>query len=119
MLSTLKQLTGQEWADVPADLMRRLIKALVIQLRAEPKQQVVQKEIATILGQMGARSKPALPQLIEMLQDSVPNPVREAAVTEFSTRSPIASAIDRSARLPRVRPAEMVRCCGAVVLPGQ
>jgi HEAT repeat protein len=77
----LRQFTGQEWADVPADLMQRLINALASQLRVESKQQVVQKEIATILGHMGARSKPALPQLMELLQDSVPDPVREAAVT--------------------------------------
>jgi HEAT repeat protein len=80
ILRTLRQLTGQEWADVPADLMQRLLKTLASQLRAESKQQVVQKEIATILGHIGARSRPALPQLIELLQDSVPLPVREAAV---------------------------------------
>ncbi len=79
MLSTLKQLTNQEWAGVPADLMRQLIEGLVNQLRAESKQQIVQKEIATILGHMGARSRPALPQLIDLLQDQVPDQVREAA----------------------------------------
>src|SRR6516225_8270329 len=73
ILGTLRHLTDHEWADVPADLMQRLIKALVSQLRAGSKQQVVQKEIATILGHMGARSKQAIPQLIELLQDIVPD----------------------------------------------
>jgi HEAT repeat protein len=80
-LSTLRQLTAQEWAEVPGDLLQQLIKALVSQLRADSKQQVVQKEIATILRHIGARSKPALPQLIKLLQDNVPYQVREAAVT--------------------------------------
>jgi HEAT repeat protein len=80
-LSTLRQLTAQEWAEVPGDLMQQLIKALVSELRAESKQQLVQKEIATILGHIGARSKPALPQLIKLLEDNVPYQVREAAVT--------------------------------------
>jgi HEAT repeat protein len=81
ILSTLKQLSDQEWHDVPGDLIKGLINALVSQLRAEPKHQVVQKDIATILGRIGARSKPALPQLLELLENGVTHQVREAAVT--------------------------------------
>jgi HEAT repeat protein len=95
ILGILRQLTDQEWADVPVDLTQRLIKSLVSHLRAESKQQVVQKEIATILGHMGARSKPALPQLIELLQDRVPDQVREAAVTALGRiGKPARTALD-------------------------
>ena len=45
------------------------------------KQPFAQKEVATILGNMGTRSKSALPQLMELLHEGVPDPVREAAVT--------------------------------------
>ena len=119
ILSTLRQLTGQEWADVPADLMQRLIKTLASQLRAESKQQVVQREIATILGHIGARSRPALPQLIELLQDSVADQVREAAVMALGRiGKPARAALECLLRLvEHARPAfsiQVVRTIGNI-----
>jgi HEAT repeat protein len=79
-LQSLRQHDEQEWASAPMEVSHSLVKALKGQLQNGMKQPIVQKEVATILGNLGSRSKSALPQLVELLHEGVPDPVREAAV---------------------------------------
>jgi len=78
---SLRQHDEKEWATVPGEVSHSLITALKEQLLNGMKQPSAQKEAATILGNMGSCSKSALPQLLELLREGVPDPVREAVVT--------------------------------------
>src|SRR6266404_3268778 len=80
-LQSLRHHDEQEWATAPIEVSHSLVKALRGQLLNGMKQPFARKEVATILGNMGTRSTSALPQLIELLHEGVPDPVREAAVT--------------------------------------
>ncbi len=80
-LQSMRDHNEQEWAAVPDPVIHALVKTLKDQLLGVMKQPLAQKEIATILGNMGSRSKSALPQLIDLLHEGVPDHVREAAVT--------------------------------------
>jgi HEAT repeat protein len=80
-LESLRQHDEQEWATVPIEVTHSLVKALKGQLLNEMKHTFVQKEMATILGNLGPRSKSAFPQLMELLHEGVSDPVRGAAVT--------------------------------------
>lgn len=79
-LQSLRQHAEQEWAATPNQVIESLVKVLKGQLHNELKQPYPHKEVATILGNLGLRSKSAIPQLVELLQEGVPDPVREAAV---------------------------------------
>lgn len=83
-LRSLMQFEEQEWAAVPAEVSRPVVTALKAQLfkvrlLKGAQQLAVQKAVVTILGNLGPRSKAALPQLIELLQEGVADSVREAA----------------------------------------
>lgn len=80
-LQSLRDHNEQEWATLPDSVIHALVKTLKDQLLSVTKQPLVQKEIATILGNVGARSRSVLPQLIDLLHDGVPDHVREVAVT--------------------------------------
>ncbi len=80
-LQSLRHHDEQEWAAAPMEATHSLVEALKGQLLNGMKQPFAQKEAATILGNLGARSRSALPQLIELLHEGVPDLVREAAVT--------------------------------------
>ena len=79
-LQSLRNHDEQQWATAPIDVSHSLVKVLKGQLLNGSKQPFAQKEVATILGNMGTRSKSALPELIELLHEGVPDPVRQAAV---------------------------------------
>ena len=68
-LQSLRDHDEQEWAAAPIEVSHSLVKALRGQLLNGMKQPFAQKEVATILGNMGTRSKSALPQLMELLHD--------------------------------------------------
>ena len=80
-LQSLRQHDEREWASVPSEVIHPLVKALKGRLVNGMKQVFAQKGAAAILGNLGARSRFALPQLIELLNDGVPDLVRDAAVT--------------------------------------
>jgi HEAT repeat protein len=80
-LQSLRHHDEQEWAAAPIEVSHSLVKALRGRLVNGMKQSFAQKEVVTILGNMGTRSKSAVPQLIELLHEGVPDPVRQAAVT--------------------------------------
>jgi HEAT repeat protein len=100
---TFQSLRGQdeqEWADAPSEAILPLVNALKGQLLYDPKQTFNQKEAATILGNMGLHSKSAVPQLVELLREGVPDPVREASATALGRIGKEAKvAVDRLVQL--------------------
>ena len=77
-IHSLKQFEEQEWAEAPPKVIQSLVKALKNHWRAA-KQPSIRQEVATILGRMGPRSEPAIPQLVELLQEGAPDAICEAA----------------------------------------
>jgi len=84
-IHALKQHEKTEWEAVPVEITRPLVESLRKQL---PKSQengakppLFRQEVVTILGNIGRRSEPALPQLVDLLSDGVPDGIREAAAT--------------------------------------
>jgi HEAT repeat protein len=97
---SLRDQDEQEWAGAPAEAILPLVNALKGQLLYDPKQTFNQKEAATILGNMGLHSKPAVPHLVELLRKGVPDPVREAAATALGRIGKGAeAAVDRLVQL--------------------
>ena len=80
-LRSLRHYEEQEWAAAPVKLIRSLIESLHHHLLGEMNQPFIRLEVLTILGSLGPRSKHAVPQLIELLKEGVPDAVREAAAT--------------------------------------
>ena len=82
-LLALKAHEAADWASVPSALQRSTVDLLRQQLPKShengAKPPLYRQEIATILGNIGQRSVPALPQLIDLLADGVPDGIREAA----------------------------------------
>src|SRR6266498_3358523 len=79
VIQTLRQHEEREWADAPPEVVHTLVETLLHQLPAGTKPPFTHKEVATILGKMGPRSKSAVPYLVEFLQEGVPDPLRETA----------------------------------------
>ncbi len=81
VLHSLKEHEAQDWAAAPLPVIHSLVRSLQDQLRNGMKRPSARQEVATILGNIGARSEPAVPQLIELLQTRVPDSTCEAAAT--------------------------------------
>ena len=80
VLQCLRDHDPQDWTAIPMEVSHSLVKALQRQLLKPMTPPLPQKEIATILGNMGTLAKAALPELIALLHKGVPDPVREAAI---------------------------------------
>ena len=84
---SLKRHEPAQWEDVPGDLVKNLVETLREQLprREEANGQrppsLFRQEVAVILGNIGPRAAPAVPQLADLLADNEAHGVREAAVT--------------------------------------
>ncbi|MCI0378103.1 MAG: HEAT repeat domain-containing protein [Gemmataceae bacterium] len=78
-LHSLKECKQEEWAAVPTPVLDTVVASLQHQLQNGAKPPLVHKEIAAILGNIGHRSKSAVPQLIQLLQEGIPDSVRETA----------------------------------------
>jgi len=78
-IHALKQVEEQAWSAVPVKVMNSLLKALQSQLLSGAKPPSNRQEIATVLGNLGPRAEPAVPQLVELLQEGIPDGIREAA----------------------------------------
>src|SRR5476651_114454 len=82
-VQALKAHEAADWVGVSNEIVRPLVETLRHQLpkshEAGSKPPLFRQEIATILGNIGQRSEPAIPQLMELLEEGVPNGVREAA----------------------------------------
>lgn len=84
-IHALKQHERSEWDALTQDAVRPVIDALRQQL---PKSQengakppLFRQEVVATLGNIGPRAHPALPQLVDLLSDGVPDGVREATAT--------------------------------------
>ncbi len=80
-LHTLRNIEAQNWSTAPNALVNSLVEALQQQILSGPRPPVVHKEIAALISNVGTRSKSAIPQLIQFLQDGTPDSIREAAAT--------------------------------------
>jgi len=84
-IRSLKQQEEQEWASAPAKIVHTLIESLRQQLpkgqNGEVKPPLVRQEVVVILGNIGARSEPVIPQLMELLEPGTSDGIREAAAT--------------------------------------
>jgi HEAT repeat protein len=81
----LKQTERADWDKLPATVVKPLVDSLRKQLpRSQEngaKPPLFRQEVSTILGNIGPRSEAALPQLVDLLADGVPDGIREAAAT--------------------------------------
>jgi HEAT repeat protein len=84
-IQTLKHQEAAEWESVSADNIDNLVEALRQQLprtmAAGVKPPLFRQEVVVTLGNIGARAAPALPELLELLSDGVPDGIREAVAT--------------------------------------
>lgn len=75
----LRAIEPPEWAAAPAAPIHSLVALLQRQLRSDMKAPFIHKEVVGILGDMAPRSRSAVPQLIQLLLEGVPDPIRESA----------------------------------------
>ena len=78
-IRALHHVEQQEWTTAPTALLRPLVLSLQRQLLSDITRPLIHREVATILGNMGQRSKSAVPQLIQLLREEIPDAVRETA----------------------------------------
>ena len=79
-LQFLKHIERSEWDTAPPSVLQSLVASLQQQLLGETTHPWIQREVATILGNLGRHSKTAVEQLIRLLQDGIPDSVREPVV---------------------------------------
>jgi HEAT repeat protein len=84
-IRSLKQQEERDWANAPVKVIHTLIESLRQQLprgqNGEMKPPQVRQEVVVILGNLGPRSEPVIPQLMELLEPGTPDGIREAAAT--------------------------------------
>jgi HEAT repeat protein len=84
-IRSLKQREEGEWAHAPVKVIHTLIESLRQQLprghNGEAKPPQVRQEVVVILGNLGPRAQPVIPQLMELLDPGTPDGIREAAAT--------------------------------------
>src|SRR5262245_42728518 len=84
-MRSLKAREEREWASAPAKVLHTLIESLRQQLpkghNGEVKPPQVRQEAVVILGNLGVRAEPVIPQLMELLELGTPDGIREAAAT--------------------------------------
>ena len=84
-IQALKQVEAAEWVGVGNDVVKNLVEALRHQLpksqEAGVKPPLFRQEVVITLGNIGQRSHAALPQLVDLLEDGVPDGIREATAT--------------------------------------
>src|SRR5262249_27970293 len=94
-IHSLKHYEEKQWASASPRSAHALVASLQHQLLNGITETSVRLEVVTILGNMGPRSAPAIPQLIELLQEGTPDGIREAAATALGKIGrPASLAID-------------------------
>jgi len=78
-IQALKDHEEEEWAAAPLGVIHSLVEALQRQLLSGTKHPFVRQDVVAVLGNLGHRSGPAVPQLVELLRDGIPDGVRCAA----------------------------------------
>jgi HEAT repeat protein len=84
-VQALKQYERAEWDALPVETIRPIVESLRKQLpksqEAGSKPPLFRQEVVTTIGNIGPRADAALPQLVELLADGVPDGVREATAS--------------------------------------
>ena len=84
-IQALKTHERAEWDALSAEAIRPMVESLRHQLpksqEAGSKPPLFRQEVVTILGNIGPRAEAALPQLVDLLADGVPDGIREATST--------------------------------------
>ena len=80
-IHSLRNHAEQEWATAPPKAIHLLVESLQHQLVNGTKQVPSRQEVVAILGNMGPRAQQAIPQLIELLKEGIPDGIRETAAT--------------------------------------
>ena len=108
-LGLLRTLEQSDWDEAPPTLVQAVLETFQRHLLQENKVFVRHKDIAMILGSMRTLSKASVPQLCDLLQDGIPDCVREAAAGALGKLGNKAkSAAGRLAQLAN-RPAPLAR----------
>ncbi|MBI2807956.1 MAG: HEAT repeat domain-containing protein [Planctomycetes bacterium] len=78
-IHAFRALEVEEWGAAPQSLVNPLVVSLQRFLRGGSRPPVVYKEVGGILVNLGPRAKGAVGPLIELLEDGIPDSVRESA----------------------------------------
>src|SRR5579864_6516872 len=78
-LQSLRSHKADEWASAPIKSVHALVESLQNHLAGEIKQTFIRQEIVALLGNIGPRAESAVPQLIDLLQEGIPDGIREGA----------------------------------------
>jgi HEAT repeat protein len=84
----LKDVAAPDWADVPAEDVRALVPALRAYLTDELAAAPVRRSTVMILEHIGARSAPAIPELVALLDAKHPPTLRDAAAAALGRVGP-------------------------------
>jgi HEAT repeat protein len=95
-IHSLKRHPSHAWAAVPLKVIRPLVAALRNRLLDNREHASVRQEVAALLGELGPPAGPAVPELVGLLREGVPDGVREAAATALGKLGEQSSlAVDR------------------------
>jgi HEAT repeat protein len=78
-IASLRTYEEHAWEEAPPRIIDAVVGSLKEQLGSEATQPFVRREIVLLLANIGARADAAIPQLKDLLADSVPHAIREAA----------------------------------------
>ncbi len=118
-IDSLKRYQTRDWDAVSAKELHALVSSLQKQLKSDATQPFLRREIALLLGSIGPRSEAAIPQLRELLHQSSPTAVREAAASALGrigkkARGAINELIDLFATEQPLLITEAVRALGNI-----
>jgi HEAT repeat protein len=85
---SLRQQAEQDWQTAPRPVLHALVESLRRELANLARQPVnrhsYREELATALGSLGPASRPAIPDLLELLQEGIPDQVRATAAAALA-----------------------------------
>ena len=102
-LQSLKNLEEKDWAGVPVKEVHALVESLRQHLQSDIRQAFMRQEVVTILGNIGRRSEPTVPILIELLDEGNPDGIREAAATGLAKIGAEGKAADLKVRAALIK----------------
>jgi HEAT repeat protein len=95
-IESLKQYSGEDWANVPNKVIHPIIESLKHQLQSETNRPLIRQEIVLLLGNMRSQAGQVVPQFMELLSEGHPDGIREAAAVALGRIGPEASdAVDQ------------------------
>jgi HEAT repeat protein len=118
-LQSLRRHGEEEWATAPREATRSLVEALKGHLLQGTTQPFFQKEVVSILGNIGPLSKAAIPQLIKLLNNGVADTIRETAAIALGkigkeAKAAVGPLVELLATSRPALTAQAVRALGAI-----